>query len=170
MSANQTICGKLVTLLKEYAAASGERQYGLFQSMEEKVSINRQEFFDGRSLWRRNVKSRRTSAEPLQVSDDSKLSESEAKQLIETMRSDFSLQHMNHFMNTLLGEKESVSTGDMELQDDREFIMLILSAIRAGERHTGFKAQVGSENFMVSGYRVPDMTFIKAGGKNKRVE
>jgi len=170
MSADQTISGKLVALLKEYAAGSGGSQEELLGLMQRKVRINRQEFFDGQSLWHRNVKSRRVFTEPLQVNDDSRLSDTETENLMKSMHNDYSLQHIKQFMSKLFGDKNYVSTEDMEIPDDREFIMLILSAIRAGERNTDFKAQVGTGGLMVDGYRIPKMAFTRTGGSTKRVE
>jgi len=170
MSADQTISGKLVALLKEYAAAPASGQEELLGLMQRKVRVNRQEFFNGQSLWHRSVKSRRTSTEPLQVDDDSRLSDTETDNLMKAMRNDYSLQHIKQFMSKLFDDRHCVSTEDMEILDDREFIMLILSAIRAGERNTGFKAQVGAGGLMVDGYRVPRMTFTRTGGRTERVE
>jgi hypothetical protein len=150
MSADQTMSGKLISLLKEYAAGSGSRQEELLGLMQRKVRINRQEFFDG--------------------SDGSRLSDTDTDRLMKSMRNDYSLQHIKQFMSTLFGDKDYVSTEDVDIADDRAFILLILSAIRAGERNTDFKAQVGDGGLMIDGYRIPKMAFTRTGGRAERVE
>jgi hypothetical protein len=170
MSADQTISGKLVTLLKRYASSSGRTQIKLLDMMEQNVRINRQEFFDGYSLWHRNIKYRRISTEPLAVNDNVRFSETEAEFLIKSMSSDYSLKHIQQFMDKLFGEKNSFSTGEINIPDDREFILLLLAAIRAGERNTSFKTQVGTGTLKVNGYRIPQMVFSKKGGGDKYVE
>ena len=172
MSADQTIRGKLVTLLKGYAGAAADsaRQAKLLILMEKKIRVNRQEFFDGHSLWHKNIKSRRISASPMTVNEDGRLSQTEAENIIKTMHNDFSLQHIKHFMNTLFGGNDSFSTEDINIPDDREFILLLLAAIRSGERNTGFKAEVGTDSIKINGYGIPKMIFTKKGGAQENVE
>jgi len=86
------------------------------------------------------------------------------------MSSDYSLKHIQQFMDKLFGEKNSFSTGEINIPDDREFILLLLAAIRAGERNTSFKTQVGTGTLKVNGYRIPQMVFSKKGGGDKYVE
>jgi hypothetical protein len=170
MSADQTISGKLVTLLKEYAASSGSTRIKFLSLMEQKICINRQEFFDSHSLWHRNIKSRRLSTEPLSVTNGARFSETEAEHLLKLMSSDYSLQHIQQFIKKLFGENSSFSTEEMEIVDDREFIMLLLAAIRAGERNTNYKAHVGTGILRINGYGIPKMVFKKKKGGDNNVE
>lgn len=101
------------------------------------------------------------AAEPLAVDNKTRLSEAEADQLLRFMRSHYSLENIQKFMTRLFGDNDSVSTGEMEIIDDKDFIMLILAAIRSGERNTNFKAQVGKGSFEINGYKVPQMVFSK---------
>jgi hypothetical protein len=48
--------------------------------------------------------------------------------------------------------------------------MLLLAAIRAGERNANFKAQTGTGSLNINGYKVPQMVFTKKGDGNKHVE
>jgi len=170
MSADQTMGGKHVTLLKRYASSPGSKKIKLLGLMEQNVRINRQEFFDGHSLWHRNIKYRRMSNEPLAVNDKARFSETEAEHLIKSMSSDYSLKHIQQFIDKLFGEKNSFSTGEINIPDDREFILLLLAAIRAGERNTNYKIQVGTGSLKINGYRIPQMVFSKKGGGVKNVE
>jgi hypothetical protein len=73
-------------------------------------------------------------------------------------------------MDRLFGDKDSVSTGEIEIPDDREFILLLLAAIRAGERNTSFKVQTGTGSLRINGYGIPHMVFTRKGGRDKYVE
>jgi len=170
MSADQTISGKLITLLKEYSASGDSIKAKILDMMERKARINRQEFLDGHSLWHRNIKSRRSSAMALTINDTERLSEEEADKLLKFIRNDYSLQHVRMFMDKLFGEKDSVSTKEIEISDDREFLLLLLSAIRAGEQNTNFKAQVGTGSLKINGYGIPQMVFTRKRGGDKHVE
>lgn len=170
MSADQTISGKLVTLLKEFTVSGDSMKVKILGLMEQKVRTNRQEFLDGHSLWHRNIKSRRSSARALTINDAERLSEEEAGQMLKFMRNDYSLQHVRLFMDRLFGDKDSVSTGEIEVSDDREFLLLLLAAIRAGERNTSFKVQAGTGSLRINGYGIPQMVFTRKGGGDKYVE
>jgi len=170
MSADQTISGKLVTLLKEYTASGDNMKAKILDMMERKVQINRQEFLDGRSLWHRNIKSRRSSAMALTINNTERLSEEETDKMLKFLRNDYSLQHVRMFMDKLFGDNDSVSTGEIEIPDDREFLLLLLAAIRAGEKNTNFKVQAGTGSLRSNGYGIPKMVFTRKGGRDKHVE
>jgi hypothetical protein len=163
ISADQTISGKLVTLLNKYTSST--EQKNILNLLEKNIRVNRQEFFDGRSVWHRNIRNLR-SYNPLTVNDEARLSEEQADQMLKSLRNDYSLQHIKVFMNQLFGDNDSVSTEEMKIQDDHEFIMLLLAAIRAGESNTDFKAQAGTGSLMINGYRVPQMFFTRTGDKH----
>ena len=163
MSADQTISGNLVTLLKKVATSSGEEREETLTCMEQRIRINRQEFLDGRSLWRKSAKNRMFSEEPLTVNRDGRLTDDEARHLMNYIRNDYSLQHIKKYLDELFGEKGTVSTAEMEIEDDREFILLLLALIRAGERNAGFKARLEDGNLQVGGYTVPHIVFSRAG-------
>jgi len=170
MSADQTISGKLVALLKNYSISTGSKRSRLLGLMESKVRVNRQDFIDGNSLWRRNARSRRLSTEPLVLNDDARLSEAESEFLLKSFNNDYSLHHVKQFMINLFGNNDSFSTEEMEIPDDREFIMLLLSAIRAGERNTDFKAQVSASLININGYKIPKIIFTRKKERDKHVE
>lgn len=170
MTADQTIAGKLAALLKAYVMSSSMRQEAILEMMEEGVCVNKQEFLDGRSLWHRNVKSRRLPSEPLSVTSSDILSDAEVNSHLKLLNSDYSIQQIKIYMNNLFGDKNSISTKELEICDDREFIMLLLAAVRSGERNTNFKVQVGRDLWNVNGYGVPEITFVKNGSDEKYVE
>lgn len=170
MTADQTIGGKLAALLKDYAAASDSKREKIMALMERGVRVNRQEFLDGRSLWHRNIKSRRVSAEPLAINDRDGLLGAESDKLLTFANKDYSLRQISAYVDKLLGDKPTVSFGEIDICDDHDFIMLLLATIRAGERLASFKAQVGAGSRSINGYTVPDITLTKKQGGAVYVE
>jgi hypothetical protein len=137
------------------------RQADVLHIMEKHIRAYRQEFVDGGSLWHRNVKSRRSAAEPLAVDTGARLNDEDADRMVKSMRSDYSLSHIVRYMNKLFDGKDTVSTDEIDISEDREFILLLMAAIRAGERNTNFKAHAGTGEFEVNGYVIPQMRFVK---------
>jgi hypothetical protein len=166
LSADQTICGKLAALLHDFAASPADRQTRLLSLMEQNVRINRQEFADGRSIWRRNLKYKRLPLEPLAIEKDAGLSESDTDRLIKFLRNDYSLRHISRYIRAHLGENDFIRTRDFEIQGDREFLLLMLAAIRAKEAGAGFKIEIGEGHININGYNIPHMLFSKTGAGN----
>lgn len=164
MAADRTISGKLAALLKACAGAENAKRDELLEILQRGVNVNRQEFLDGSSLWHRNVKSRRISAEPLSVESGEQLSDEESARLLSQIRGSYSLPKIRGYMNRLFGEKDVVSTDEIELQNDEEFILLLLAAIRAGESDVNFKAEVRKGTRKTNGYEIPALEFERKGG------
>ena len=164
MAADQTIAGKLTAILKKFSDSSGRNQKKILSLMEKGVCVNRQEFFDGRSLWHRNAKNRRLPIEPLAVAADALLSVSDADNQLMLLRNDYSLSRIMEYMNALFGERISISTGEIDIENDSEFIKILLATIRSGERNTNFKAQLGAGIQETNGYRIPQIIFTRKGG------
>jgi hypothetical protein len=163
MTADQSIAGKLITLLKAYASASCDESSTILDLLERGINIGRQEFLDGRSLWRKNIKNRRIITESLSVSIDELFTENRDISILSTLSDDYSLRKIKEYMEKQFKDRNSVSSGEIEIYNDKEFILLLLAAIRAGERNTGFKAQFGDNFFNTNGYKIPEIMFTKKG-------
>ena len=162
LAADQTIGGKLAAMLKTYAASSGTRQEKILSLMEEGVSVNRQEFFDGQSLWHRNVKRLRLPVEPLAAAADTGLPQAEADKL-GFLNNEYSMAKIMEFMDKLFGERDFITADEIEIDNDNEFIKILLAAIRAGERNSIFKVQFGTGKRETNGYKIPEINFSRKG-------
>ena len=165
MTADQTIAGKLIALLKACAASTGDAHVEMLDLLERGVCVNRQDFLDGRSLWRKNVKSRKVTAEPLAINIEDALTGVKDISVLNSLSNEFSLQKIKEYMNKLLQDRDYISSKEIEIHNNNEFIILLLAAIRAGEKNTGFIAQFGDGWFMTNGYKIPEMIFYKKGAK-----
>lgn len=167
MTADHTIAGKLAVLLRTYGEAEEAKKTEILSLMEQGVCVNQQEFIDGQSLWHKNAKNRRIQTEPLAIQRDNRPSEEEALRMMASLEGRYSTQQIVAYMKRLLGEKQAVTTAEIGIGDDADFIFLLLATIRAGERRIGFAAEVGQALCEINGYRVPELTFVKKnGGKN----
>ena len=161
MSADQTIGGKLADILKTYADAPLEDRRVILEVMERNVQINRQEYMDGGSLWHRNIKSRRVQSAPLEINAEDTLSAEEARRRMPTLDDRYSMKMLRKYIYTLLGEQDSISTADTEIDSDDAFILMLLSTIRAKERGSGYTATSESGNHETHGYSIPVITFSR---------
>ena len=159
MTADRTVAGKLAHVLKTYAFADSDARKVILGMMEHAVRVNRQEFLDGRSLWRRNTKGKRGGVLPLEISEDDALSREEAIRMLPSLEDKYSLKKLREYIMHLLGDGDSVSTDAVELESDEEFLLLLLSTVRAGERGSGFKMTPDDGIKETGSYKIPMMTF-----------
>lgn len=160
MTADQTITGKLVALLKAYASASGEEVDEILNLLERGINVSRQDFLDGRSLWRKNIKSRRVTAEPLSINMDDILS-GDGINVMNSFSNNFSMQRIKEYINKLLKDKDSISSKEIDISSDDEFIIIFLAAVRSGEKNTDYRAQFGEGQVDVNGYSIPEIIFTR---------
>jgi len=161
MSADETIGGKLAEILKTYASYPLKNRSTILEIMEKGVQINRQEFLDGRSLWHRNIKSRRVPSVPLEISAENILSAEEARRRMPAFEDRYSLKKLRNYIHKLIDEGGIVSTADIEISGDNEFILLLLSTVRANEKGSGFKAIPENGSKETNGYHIPVITFSR---------
>ena len=161
MSADQTIAGKLAQALKTYALADSNDRELILGVMERTVRVNRQEFLDGRSLWRRSTKNKRGALTPLEIDAENSLSREAAIRLLPSLEDKYSLKKLRGYIQQLLGDRDSVSTADIDIGSDEEFLLLLLSTLRAGERGSGFKMTPEDGTKETNDYTIPVMTFRK---------
>ncbi|MCL2066720.1 MAG: DUF5716 family protein [Treponema sp.] len=162
LAADQTIGGKLALILKTYAGSSGAREEKILGLMEKGVSVNRQEFFDGHSLWHRNAKRLRLPVEPLATAADTGLPQADAEKL-GFLNNEYSMVKIMEFMDKLFGERDIITTDEIEIDNDNEFIKILLATIRAGERNSIFKVQFGTGRRETNGYKIPELNFSRKG-------
>lgn len=135
MTADQTIKGKLVELLKTYASADSEARDVLDKLMEKNININRQEFIDGKSLYHKNVKSRRIYTEPLKLESYDDFSEDAMSNMIKQIKDGYPISRVHRYVNDLFAEWSSeIQSRDISLKDDSDFILLLLTVVRANDR------------------------------------
>ena len=161
MTADQTIAGKLVALLKAYAAAPDNGLDDILSLLQRGISVNRQDFMDGRSLWHKNIKSRRVTADPIAIKTDDTLLDLDDIHILNSFSNIYSMKKIKEYMDKLLLNRDSISSGEIEISDDDEFLILFLAAIRAGEKGANFTARFDEGQVDVNGYVIPELTFTK---------
>ncbi|MDO4300076.1 MAG: DUF5716 family protein [Clostridia bacterium] len=166
MTADQTIKGKLAQLLKAYANAENEQKEAIGELFEKNIRVNRQEFIDGKSLYHKNVRSRRIDAEPLKIRKDDGFSELAMNGMLEYLKNRYSVTRVKEFVNSLFKEnKNSVESRDISIDSESNFIMLILAVVRANERGMNYKIEMNNGHVECNGYRIPNMVIEKKEGK-----
>ncbi|KUO70321.1 MAG: hypothetical protein APF81_06795 [Desulfosporosinus sp. BRH_c37] len=166
MTADQTIKGKLVELLKTYADAKSEDRNALGDMFEKNIRINRQEFVDGKSLYHKSVRSRRVNTTPLPIDQDNTFSDLAMAGMLEQMKNGYPVARIRAYVDRLFAHgAESVRSEDIRLNSDADFILLILAIVRANDRGMTYRVRMGEGRIERNGYRIPNMIISKKEGK-----
>lgn len=168
MTADQTIQGKLTRLLTAYASSDEIEKELLLETMEDHIQVNRQEFFDGNSLYHKSVRSRRIDTEPLTIAQDSSFSEFAMQGMVEHLKKGYPIARVRSFVDKLFETgQDTVKSSDIPIEDESDFILLILAVVRANDRGMNYTIEMGDGQIDVGEYRIPNMIFRKKEGKHR---
>jgi hypothetical protein len=171
MTADQSIKGKLVELLKAYTtSATVIEKERVGRLLEEKIRVNRQEFIDGKSLYHKNVRSRRVTSTSLAVSNEDGFSDGAMAKMLDQISNGYSLSRIRSYVLNLFKDMDIIHSEDITIGNDSDFILLMLAVIRAGERGMNYRVQTDEGTQITNGYKIPNMEFTHKKGGMYHVE
>ena len=162
MTADQTIKGKLVQLLKAYAKSPPARQEALDDMLEKYINVNRQEFFDGKSLYHKSIRNRLINMPALKIKPQGELSDEALKDMLAQLNNGYSLKRICAYVDQLLANsKGEISSENITIAEDGEFILLLLAVLRAHDREVDYRVELLDGSVERNGYRIPRMIIRK---------
>jgi len=167
MTADQTIKGKLVEILKTYTALEGDKKEQLICIMESHIQANRQEFLEEKSLYHKNVKSRRIEREPLEVDMDDDFGRAAEGYLLQQIKNSYPSARVRAFIDGLFTDGQTqITANNIPLFSENDFILLILAVIRRNEQDMPYGIEIGNSRIENNGYHIPDMIINKTRAVN----
>ena len=165
MSADQTIKGKLVDLLKAYSSADEEQAPQLLSMLEDGITVNRQEYMDAGSLYHKNIRSRRSDEPPQPVEEELDIEKELLSAVVGKLRSGYSDARVKAYMDGLfVNGKTEVTSEEISVEDDTAYILTLLSVINAYKGNRGYHIQLLDGYVQKNVYRIPQFV-LKKGGK-----
>jgi hypothetical protein len=165
MNADQSIKGKLLDILKIYSGANELKRETISALFEKNVRMFRQNFIDGASLYHKNIVSRRTNEEAMELNTDSSFADEAMLELAKQMTHIYSLDRIRRFVESLFAPGETtVESGNLLIGGDEDFILLILAIIRSNERGTNYAVRMENGSVRRNGYLLPNMKIQKKEG------
>jgi hypothetical protein len=162
MTADQTIKGKLAEILKAYASMGVDKRERIVGIMERNICANRQEFLDARSLYHKNVRSRRIDRRPLTIDQNNNPIELSESYLLQQINSGYPMARVRAFVERLFANgNDEIGAKNIPLTCDSDFILLILAVIRQGERGMPYAVEIGDGRVEQNGYLIPNMVIRK---------
>ena len=164
MATDQSVMGNLTEILKAYAGLSESARDRLTERLQAHIQIDRQEFFDDRSLYHRSVRSRSDQL-PLSVERGENLTDRLSQEfLLHQIQNAFPPSRIRAYIEQLFANGgDVIEAQNIPITCDADFILLMLAVIRHSERDMPFTVDLRTGYIENSGYRIPDIVIRRKG-------
>lgn len=159
LTADRSIKGKLVNILQNYSELDKKEE--MLEMLSDKINLQYQDSFDGKSLYHRSERSKKFFSEPLKITVRNEEEKSELfDDMMEQIKTGYSISRVRLYVKELLKDKKELSVQDIKINNDEEFTMLIIGAVRANEKSMKYDLRFDNGVVSKNGYTIPNMTFI----------
>lgn len=149
LTSDKELKGKLINILRN------AKNKKVVELMQEKVSIYQQKYVDKDSVYLRSSKSDKKQGTPQAVENIEIETEEDLKEFIEKVGKSYTSKKVKDYMNKILGDKPIISTNDINLESDEDFILLMLGTM--GEEKSFYEIEY-LNNYVKKGvYKIPSM-------------
>ena len=151
--------------MKSYAASDTTQQETIGAMLERNINVNRQEFLDGKSLYHKNVRSRRMNTTPLEVNSSEEVSNDLMSGRMEQIKNGYPISRVCAYVDKLFehGNGE-ITSENVTIDEDSDFILLLLAVLRAGDPEVTYTVELANGTMERNGYRIPRMIIRKKEG------
>lgn len=141
--------GKLINILKN---AKKEENIRI---MEENLSLYRQTNMDKDSIFVRSSKSEKRQGKPLEMEEVQIESEEELREFMKKVGESYTSEKVKKYMNNILGEKQIITTNDINIKTEEDFILLMLGTM--SEEKSFYNIEYKKNIIQKGRYRMPEM-------------
>ena len=163
LNTDRSVKGKLVEILKQAAGCSEVKKQDLYQRMGEIVNLFPQGYIDIHSLYSRGKRRVRVEGEPLKITEqvDEEALLREFDDFKAMAKKSFTTKKVMAFMQQQFRDRQIIETKDLNIQNDDDFIMLILGTLKHDEQGTFYNVDFIEGYKFINGYRVPQMKLTR---------
>ena len=141
--------GKLINILKN---AKKEENIKI---MEENLSLYRQTNMDKDSIFVRSSKSEKRQGKPLEMEEVQIESEEELREFMKKVGESYTSEKVKKYMDNILGEKQIITTNDINIKTEEDFILLMLGTM--SEEKSFYNIEYKKNIVQKGRYRMPEM-------------
>lgn len=154
MNRDQNVRGNLNVLL---TALSRNRRAGdLVDQIQPAFHLYEQSFLSEKSLWFRKRPGKRTKAAPVLIQEPGPDAEIIA-QAGKLLRSEYGRAAITAYVRGWLGDAEVREFKDLDIQDDKAYIMSLLAVLTGSDPAAGYQIRELEGTFSEHGYSIPQM-------------
>lgn len=153
LMSDKELKGKLINILKN---AKNEK---VTQLMEDNSNLFMQRYVDKDSIYLRASKSEKKQGKPLKLEEIEIDSNDDLKEFAIKIQNSYTAKRVSEYMSELLSDKSLITTNDIYINSDEEFILLILGAM--SEEKGLYDIEYTNEYVKRGKYRIPNMVIKK---------
>ncbi|WP_419871517.1 Wadjet anti-phage system protein JetA family protein [Candidatus Pristimantibacillus sp. PTI5] len=158
--------GKLVDILNQLPNYRSNEEVQ-WQMLREDLPLHLVSFIDDNSLYtdpKRKAKHNPVTLSVEQEAPDEEIS-SEYDELKKRFRQGISRKKVISFIQSSLGDKSFIDSSQLQIQDDSDFLKLIMSVLISDESGLPYKVEFKDDSVLINGYQIPEMSFINSKEK-----
>lgn len=159
INSDQTIKGNLISLMK-YAADEDTSDMA-FDLLSDSFEIYDLGYIDQGSLYERKRGVHHDGPSTVFIEDDPELDVKIRAEAMGLMSNKYSKKNVMKFMQKLFGEKNEISSFDINVADDDTYIMTMLSVAYASDRDSNYTMEINDDVVSCDKYKIPNIIFRK---------
>ena len=153
LTSDKQLKGKLINILKN---AKDDK---VIEIMEKNTNLFKQKYVDRDSVFLRSTKSDKKQGKPLAIENIEIDSSEEFKSFLEKVSKSYTSEKVKKYMENLIGSRPIITTNDIAINNDEEFILLILGTMNTEK---GFYNIEYSKEYVTLGkYKLPNMVISR---------
>lgn len=156
-SNDQTVRGNINYLMS--CISNSSKNEDLLEKINTIFEIKQQQYISEKSLWHRKRVQKRINTAPVIIENNkAEISELEYEKIF---RSKYSKANVKKYMENLFSNNETISTMDLEIKSDEDFVMSALATVNADDTDSFYSFEYKNESISKSNYSVPNISFRK---------
>lgn len=146
------------------ALSRNRRASDLVEKIQPAFQLCEQSFLSDKSLWYRKRPGKRTKADPVLIQDEPIDSEI-AKQAELLLHSEYGRTAVAAYIEKWLGESGICYSKDLRLEDDKAYIMSLLTVLLSSDASAAHAVKELGGTFSENGYSIPQLQITRKEGK-----
>lgn len=155
---DHNVRGNLNYLLQELSR--NRRASELVEQIQPAFQLYEQSFISEKSLWYRKRPGKHTKAEPVPIEDPT-IDDEIMRQVQAMLHSEYDRAAVEAYVENWLGQSDTCYSKDMQLQDDKAYIMSLLTVLASSDRDARYTVKELGGSFKENEYTVPQLQIIR---------
>ncbi len=151
---DQTIRGNLLYLMDRLADPG--KGTDTAEAISPALQVYEQSYLSDKSLWYRKRPSKRPKAAPVPM-DEAGPDQQAMARAQKLLHSDFDRKSVIAYVQNLLEGKTEFRSEDMELSDDRAYVMSLLAVLNGGSPEARYTVEPLEGSYKENGYTIPEL-------------
>lgn len=165
LNTDRSIKGKLVELLSHCTPENVHCERSISR-LSEIICLYSQGYAEEKSLYIRSSRIRDKNEKPMEIRDEEDQEQDAAylRQFVERVKNSYSHPRVMAYMKQLMGDADVISTKEIRIENDEEFILLILATLKCADKNVFYRTEFLDSTVDSGEYKIPEMRFINKRG------